>query len=380
MLDMAAHYDDEYGIQIAPQNAEVMQINDRQDSKRISTTSRYNLLSGDDIANIPPLEWLILGVLPAKGLAALFGPSGSGKSFLVLHMLQALASGTPWFGCKVKPCSVVYVALEGEAGLSARVAAYRARNRDGKLVDSIRYVIQPFSLLTDQDIDDLASAIGKASVVVLDTLNRATPGADENDSSSMSKIIAAAKKLQMKVDGLVMLVHHTGKDSSKGMRGHSSLHAALDAAIEVKREGDYREWIIAKSKDGNDGISYPFQLEVVKIGTDDDGEPVTSCVIRQLEGKASKIKRAFPPKSGNQKIAWDALNDALKEAGDNRPTNAPRELPNDRPCISYEVAVEVIGKRLVVDNKRRNERAKGALTGLVSKRLVELRDGFLWFT
>ncbi len=62
--------------------------------------------------------------------------------------------------------------------------------------------------------------------------------------------------------GLVVLVHHTGKDATKGLRGHSSLFAALDAAIEVSRSGERREWILAKSKDGRDGSTHPFKLRV----------------------------------------------------------------------------------------------------------------------
>jgi len=90
-------------------------------------------------------------------------------------------------------------------------------------------------------------------LLVIDTLTVAASGADENSSSDMGLIIEAAKALQAKLGGLVLLVHHSGKDQSKGLRGHSSLHAALDAAIEVIRNHDNRRrWRIAKvAKDDN---------------------------------------------------------------------------------------------------------------------------------
>jgi hypothetical protein len=75
-------------------------------------------------------------------------------------------------------------------------------------------------------------------VLCLDTLNRAAPTADENSSRDMGEILEAAKRLQAATGGLVVLVHHTGKDSSRGLRGHSSLFAAMDAAVEVSRDGD----------------------------------------------------------------------------------------------------------------------------------------------
>ncbi len=341
---------------------------------------RYRLLTDTDLCKLPPMQWRVKGVLPAEGLGAVFGASGSGKSFLVLDMLQSLAGGADWFGHRVTPCHVIYCALEGEGGIAGRVNAYRIRH--GATSENIRYLVQPFSLLDGGDIHDLATAIkaGKnnTNVVVLDTLNRAAPGADENDSKAMGLIIAAAKELQTLIGGLVLLVHHTGKDASKGLRGHSSLHAALDAAVEVRRDGERREWLIAKSKDGEDGAAHPFKLDVVELGTDQDGEPVTSCVIHPQEEVADNIRRILPPKSGNLKIAWDALGEALRKAGDVKPEGAPDALPKGRPCLTVESTLTVIGSRLAVEPKRRTERARLALTGLCSKGMVTLQDGFLW--
>ena len=341
---------------------------------------RYRLLSDDDLCKLPPLQWRIKKVLPQTGLAAIYGASGSGKSFLVLDALQALAAGHEWFGYKTKPCNVLYCALEGEGGIAGRVAAYRIRH--GESSQNIRYLVQPFSLLDGGDITDLAKAIKAAGqgadVVVLDTLNRAAPGADENDSKSMGQIIAAAKELQTHIGGLVLLVHHTGKDSSKGLRGHSSLHAALDAAIEVRRDGDNREWLIAKSKDGEDGEAHPFKLDVVEIGTDEDGEPVTSCTVHPMEKIADNIKKVMPPKSGNQRAVWDALGEIFRKAGNVKPEGAPDTLPQGRPCITLEAAIEGTRTKLVCEGKRQTERAQAAIRGLVDKGLLFHERGFLW--
>lgn len=69
--------------------------------------------------------------------------------------------------------------------------------------------------------------------------------------------------LRLLTDGLVVLVHHTGKDTAQGMRGHSSLFAALDGAIEVKRNNAGRTWTVAKTKDGEDGKTTAFKLLVL---------------------------------------------------------------------------------------------------------------------
>lgn len=345
----------------------------------LAPAMRFKLLSDGELNALPPLEWRIKKVLPSRGLAAVFGASGSGKSFLVLDALQSMAIGNNWFGHKSKPCNIIYCALEGEGGIAGRVNAYRIRH--GETAANIRYLVQPFNLLNADDINGLAQAImaggNNAEVVVLDTLNRATSGADENDGKSMGQIIAASKHLQMLVGGLIVLVHHTGKDTSRGLRGHSSLLAALDSAIEVRRDGDRREWLIAKSKDGEDGEVHPFKLEVVELGTDENTELITSCVIRREE-KADNIRSALAPKSGNQRIVWIALGEVFRKAGTARPKGAPDTLPQGRPCILLQTAIDKTRTRLVCEPKRQTERAQAAIRGLIERQFLCYEGGFLW--
>ncbi len=266
--------------------------------------SRFQLKSAADFLNSDPIKWRIKGVIPENGIAAIYGPSGSGKSFLVMDMAISIARGSDWFGYRVKPCSVVYVCLEGEAGLSVRLAAYRTT---GTIPCAIDFVDQPLNLLSPKDLKDLGMSIkargSTDGVVIIDTLNRAAPGMDENSSVDMGHAIHAAKLIQQGLGGLVLLVHHSGKDAAKGMRGHSSLYAALDAAIEVKRSGPDRVWSLAKAKDGEDGRSHAFILDVINLGSDEDGDPITSCVVRRVIGPSSIGK----PLTHSQRIGMDAF-------------------------------------------------------------------------
>ncbi|MBM4181530.1 MAG: AAA family ATPase [Betaproteobacteria bacterium] len=342
---------------------------------------RYRLLGASELMNLPPLRWLVRGVLPAQGLAALYGASGSGKSFLALDLCAAVAAGKEWFDCRVSRATVAYVALEGEAGFAQRVQAWQL-HQGHDLPIGLHFVMQPFDLRSLEDVDEMAEAVvasgGAGGLLVIDTLNRAAPGMDENSSVDMGLLVAAAKALQAKLGGVVLLIHHSGKDQAKGLRGHSSLHAALDAAIEVTRVDDRRDWRIAKAKDGNDGEAYPFRLAVVDIGLDDDGEPVTSCVVEPDTGPA-EFRRVLPPKSGNQRVAWDALGEMLRQAGDARPKDAPETLPLNRPAVTLDAAIDRIREQLAeVEPKRKTERAKQALTGLQGKGLIAVDRGFVW--
>ncbi|MGT2458792.1 AAA family ATPase [Cupriavidus basilensis] len=339
---------------------------------------RYRLQSAADLMKAPPLRWLVRGVMPAEGLAALFGPSGSGKSFLAFDLCAAIADGSEWFGRRVTAAPVTYVCLEGEAGFGKRAKAWSIHQRR-ELPTRMRFITQHFDLRQSEDIADLAAAVlaggGRDGLLVIDTLNRAAPGADENSSKDMGELIAGAKELQQRIGGVVLLVHHTGKDGTKGLRGHSSLYAALDAAIEVSRTDSRREWAIAKSKDDEDGARTAFTLRVVELDDDEHGDPVTSCVVESDE-RASEVKRVKFPQGGNQRIALDVLADPLRQSRN----FGKGEAPPTHPCIELKDAVPIVAARLTCDPKRCTERAREAITGLVARGVYGAKDGWLWHT
>lgn len=338
------------------------------------STERFKLLSGADLRALRPLQWRIKGVLPAHGLAAIYGPSASGKSFLALDMAAAIANGQRWFDCRVSAAPVVYVALEGEAGFKLRAEAWEHHN-DQILPNNLHLVLQPFKLT--EDVSDLARVVPKGAVVFIDTLNRAAPTADENSSKDMGTILESANRLQTLTGGLVVIVHHTGKDAAKGLRGHSSLFAALDAAIEVSRHGECREWLVAKAKDGADGGAYPFKLQVVPLGFDDDGDAVTSCVIA-ADTTAGDIRRVKLPQGGNQKLILDAIRKLLQGAGPFSTSGAPACVPSGRPSLELEAVLPTLAQCLTVSPDKRTSRTRDAITGLVSRGVLGFGSGWLW--
>ena len=346
---------------------------------------RFQSRTPDDLSALPPVKYRVKGVLPETGIAAIYGPSGVGKTFVILDMGFNLAGASAsWFNYRVRPAPVTYVALEGEAGIAQRVTAWQKHH--GKAPGNFRVVTGALDIRREADRTELAEIILDAGmaggVVIIDTLNQAAPGADENASTDMGLIVAALKDLQARLGGLVLVVHHSGKDAARGLRGHSSLLAALDASIEVTRDGDRREWKVAKAKDGVDGIAHPFRLLVVPLGFDEDGEPITSCVIAPDEMPGEAVRRAKVPTGGNQKIIWDALTELLdaegRRTGGRKPEGAPDELPLGRTCLLVEDAVHKCRDRLPSEPKRKTERARDAINRLITGGLLECREGWLW--
>jgi hypothetical protein len=177
----------------------------------------------------------------------------------------------------------------------------------------MRFLTMPFLLNKPDDVTQLANEILSQGlggcVVFIDTLSRAAAGADENSSEAMGVLIANTSRLQQLIGGVVVLVHHTGKDASRGLRGHSSLLAALDTAIEVQRNKAARGWQLVKSKEGEDGREHGFQLERVTLGVDDDGEPITSCVVVEA---AAPLEKTLAP---NVRSTLEKLHSAILEHG-----------------------------------------------------------------
>jgi hypothetical protein len=235
-----------------------------------------------DLTLAPPMEWLIKGVLPKAELGVLFGASGSGKTFVALDLAFSIARGIAWRDRRTTRGRVVIIAAEGAGGIGKRGEAY-ARYHDFDLRGVDLHVIPAAPNFLDNDeISEVMAEInniGPIDVVVIDTFAQVTPGANENTSEDMGRALANLKLLHGATGAMNLVVAHAGKDLSKGVRGWSGLKAAADVQIEVVRhENGEREIILEKMKDGEDGIRWPFRLEVVDVGIDNDGDIITSCV------------------------------------------------------------------------------------------------------
>lgn len=284
-----------------------------QEPKR-SGRPRFQVQRAADYRAGPPSAWHIRPVLPQAELVVLFGASGSGKSFAVLDMVVAIASGLEWRGLRVTPGRVVYVVAEGRPGFRKRLdALQKYRGIDLDALD-LGIVDDCPDLLKGDEVA-LAAAIetaGGAALVVVDTLAQAMPGGDENAAVDMGRALAACKLMHKATGATVLLVHHSGKEPRKGARGWSGLKGAADAELEVTRNESTNARCIkvTKQKDGDDSASYPFELEVVELGVDDDLCVITSCVVKHLEDAAS----SFPddgdmlrPKGKWRNHLWDVL-------------------------------------------------------------------------
>lgn len=243
---------------------------------------RFQVVPAHEFASVAPPTWVIKGVLPQAELVVMYGASGSGKSFMALDMAAAIARGVPWRGCKVRQGRVAYIAAEGAGGFRKRLVAYAQHNQVDLAGLPIGVIHAAPNMMEKQDAVDVAKAVkawGGADMIIVDTFAQVMPGANENAGEDVGKALTHCKRIHEVTGAMVVLIHHAGKDSSKGARGWSGLRAAADAELEVVREATGRALKLTKSKDGEDGQVWGFDLDIVQIGVDEDLDPITSCVV-----------------------------------------------------------------------------------------------------
>lgn len=124
----------------------------------------------------------------------------------------------------------------------------------------------------------------KVELIIIDTVARAMAGANENAPDAMSEFVRHVDALRHKTDAHVALCHHTGKDPTKGARGHSSLLGALDTEFEIKKGKNGTGFITATAqRDIEDEVKFRFTRKIVTLGVNKKGKPVTSCIVEIAE-------------------------------------------------------------------------------------------------
>lgn len=302
----------------------------------------------DCLSRPEPIEWLIDSWVQAKALNMVFGPSGGGKTFLVLDWCLSMAAGLHyWAGNEVEPGAVVYLAGEGHHGLKGRIAAWLHYHEiKNPNPDNFTFTNRAADLNTDEGYGTVAGFLRelakKPSLIVVDTTNLHFSG-NENAADQVRTMINNCRRLIREFECAVLLVHHTGVSlEAKGrVRGSSAWKASMDIEIEVQPTAidpevpaptEIRQ---TKSKDSRPTLPIYIELEQVTIPGwyDRRDRPVQSAVLKQVnkpdapakEHPAMKHWRVF-------KAAHNAGKEIIKT----------EDYPNGAPFVSREAMREAI--------------------------------------
>lgn len=238
------------------------------------------------------VKWLLKGIIPAVSAGTILGPSNCGKTFAAFDLAACFARGIPWYGKRCRKGRVIYVIAEGATMLKLRIKAYRVEHNINTAAELPISVVdaQP-NLLNKEDLaafvqtqrEDFKNE--EIVAVIFDTYAMCMIG-DENSSHDTGVMIRSLQHVSKALSCAAIAVHHTGKNADLGGRGHSSLKCAMDFEIIVKQKDEnspVRTIKSGKIKDGLDKFEHHFKLKRLVLGTDSDGDEISSCVVVNVE-------------------------------------------------------------------------------------------------
>ncbi|HMG44847.1 MAG TPA: AAA family ATPase, partial [Acidimicrobiales bacterium] len=260
------------------------------------------LIPASDLDKIPPPVPLVNGLLDRNSLARVIGKSGHGKSFFMIDIAGHVALGKSWHGRDCSQGDVVYMVAEGAAGIRKRVRAWE-QHHGAELGTRVKFLPRPVQVKEREWLIWVAAMSKlKPALIVIDTQARVTAGSNENGPEDMGMLVHRAELLRQETGACVVLVHHKGHNGDHG-RGHSSVIAAMDAEIEVTKEGRGKITVLStKQKDQED--FEPIRLDMVKVGLGARGSAV---LVAPGETANAGDPFAFEPTVDEQSTARDRL-------------------------------------------------------------------------
>lgn len=353
--------------------------------------------AGDLAAAFRPLDrvkpslkcrYLVKGWLDRGAFSVVYGESNVGKTFFAMDLAFHVAAGADWHGHRVpggekKLGPVLYIAAEGGSGIFNRVEAMRRESPAlvQRIEDNGDFVLvsAPLDLCTSNDAEHLLTAIREGMdrmpcLIVVDTLARTMGNGDENQAKDMGLFVRNIDLLRASTGAHVMVIHHSGKDASKGARGSGSLRAAADTEIELTRADDV---VMAEAKKQRDmpcdGV-FAYRLKNVFLGIDDDGDKITSAVVEQTDvQRTSKRDRL----SGRAQVALSALQEALRDRG--RVMHSA-DFPSV-PVVELDVWQSYCDRVGLTDSDKPDTKARTFRRHrdvLMDKNRIRIFDGLVW--
>jgi hypothetical protein len=242
---------------------EFVEIVEGEDSPALAEPPAFTFVRVRDVLAMPPKPMLATGLVGVKDRCMVFGVPGVGKTFAVLDMLLDLCNGTAV--CNqfeaTKRCTIVYATNEGRSGLPQRLqAAMMSRYVEAQDIESRFITVFDMPQLYDENspravgkfIEEYERQVGTPlDILVLDTLNKASLGSEENNNSEQAVVCDTLAMVGERLGCSTWLVHHSDKVRGEP-RGASALIGDMDLVLKVSGVEDMpglKEMSLYKGKD-----------------------------------------------------------------------------------------------------------------------------------
>ena len=305
----------------APRQGSVARVleNGRGEVPLGGRTPRFRFLTDEEVLSQKPPGQLVTEIFTKGGLGALIGPSGDGKTFLVIDWLVSVAHSGAWIGGRrAESGLVVLVAAEGSYSLGPRVRACKELcEAEGSI--PLHTVPQPVNLMDAGEVAVFLAELEEAlrelpAWIVFDTLAQSMVGGDENTAKDMGVVIQNCNRIRQATGSAVLLVHHTGHNSERE-RGSTALRAGVDTMLMLKKnEEGVLVFSCLKQKDM--AAFSPIRLQLNETSGSLTIGPIWAMDLRAPIGKPhSPAREARSCSTGNGSMTRDTWNVISLEGG-----------------------------------------------------------------
>lgn len=267
----------------------------------------FPVISGIQLKEIEqPPKFLIQDWLAESEIGLLLGNSQAFKSFVMLHMAFCVATGKPFGNLKVDISGpVVFVIGEGAKGFRKRVRALMMEHGNTNNI----HLVQASPCLSQlEDMRRLKATLDeiKPVLLVVDTFSSLSGVSDENSNSQVANVLKDVRAL---TEAAIVVVHHYGKDDSRGGRGASAFLANVDFVWELVRIANSLKTVLSseKMKDGPTASELTFELKERPLLIEGDERGSTSLVVEEI--KTSNTRSAKTQYTVNDKSVLLAIKD-----------------------------------------------------------------------
>ena len=242
-------------------------------------------------------EQLIPNWLPDTGVSFIVGRRGEGKTLVLIDQALSFATDRDWLGIPTLPGRFsVYVCGEFPAGtLSLAEAWYKKYGVDpSDLGTRFMFVPRSVDLMKHRDCEALVRYLrevlptGVKPVIYIDTWQRATATAGQNEDTDMQQAMGNAEYIEKSLGGPVIAAAHPPKGKAKALtvlgsgvtENRSAAIWQLERLPKASLDDPRRILGVTRNKSGGEGTRIPVKILKIEIdGTDTHGCPRTGAII-----------------------------------------------------------------------------------------------------
>lgn len=208
--------------------------------------------------------YVLEGIIKEKSLGMIYGAPGDMKSMLMQDLAVNVAMGKPWLkvapwqtgGHPIPTAQGPVIWLDQDMGADLIHERFRALGKQHEAPEGLPLKVYsfpnpPFNASDAASVAMFAARASGARLIVIDNLGTVSGGIEEN-SSGMIQVLYNLRWLSEATGAALMVIHHQRKSNGMtgragdALRGHSSIEAALDLALQVERE-PYSDQVTIKS-------------------------------------------------------------------------------------------------------------------------------------